>query len=190
MWRADVRNGTFRGGCLAIWDLRRLYPPQGRGRDCTSADAAGLPIVPLLFSADEIAAGQIRHALRFVLPNGLIRRNAYVAPASHNTPATRGSDAAPPYGARMRLKASANLEALKPAARVVARALQTYGMFLADGGRITFNAVADSRSVHQWNDVDFGAHDLKTLNWADFEMVDSGPVIRYRDQCSREPVAQ
>ena len=188
MWRADIRNGNFRGGCLAIWDLRRVYPPTGRGRDCTSADAAGLPIAPLLFSADDIAAGEIRHALRFVLPNSLIRRGSYVAPATHTTSATRAPSEAPPYGARMRLKAGVDIQTLRPAARIVARALQTYGMFLADGGRVTFTAVSDAFTVHRWSDVELGPHDLKVLQWTDFEMVDSGPLIRFEDRCNREPI--
>jgi len=55
MWRADIRGDAFRGGCLAVWDMTRVYPPSGRGEQCTSADAAGFPIAPLLFDADEVA---------------------------------------------------------------------------------------------------------------------------------------
>src|SRR4029453_8674281 len=73
MWRADIRGDSFRGGCLAVWDMTRVYPPSGRGEQCTSADAAGYPIAPLLFDADEVAAGRIDHAIRFILPNATIR---------------------------------------------------------------------------------------------------------------------
>ena len=98
MWRADIRGDQFHGGCLAVWDMARVYGPSGRGEQCTSADAAGYPIAPLLFSADEVAAGQIAHAIRFVLPNSRIRRGEYVHPATHGTPATSGPRQAPPYG--------------------------------------------------------------------------------------------
>src|SRR5690606_29441528 len=80
MWKADIQGDTFYGGCLAVWDMRRVYGPEGRGYDCTSADAAGLPIAPLLFSADEVAAGSIDHAIRLILPNDRIRRRLHVAP--------------------------------------------------------------------------------------------------------------
>ncbi|MFO7178745.1 MAG: hypothetical protein DIU78_008615, partial [Pseudomonadota bacterium] len=101
MWRADRPSASsFRGGCQAVWDLLAPYTPTLRGDCCTSADAAGLPIAAHLFSADEIAAGEIRHAIRFILPNSLIRERVYVRPATHSTPATRGPADAPPYGAR------------------------------------------------------------------------------------------
>jgi hypothetical protein len=74
MWRANVSGGTLYGGCLAVWDMLRVYGPEGRGENCTSADAAGFPIAPLLFTADEVASGEIRHAIRFILPNSRIRR--------------------------------------------------------------------------------------------------------------------
>ena len=73
MWRANISGGEFFGGCLAVWDMSKGYGDAGRGMDCTSADAAGFPIAPLLFSADEVAAGSINHAIRFILPNARIR---------------------------------------------------------------------------------------------------------------------
>lgn len=105
--------------------MDRVYPPSGRGEQCTSADAAGYPIAPLLFDADEVAAGSIDHAIRFILPNDRIRRGEYVHPATHGTPATRGPSDAPAYGTRLRLRADFPLESLpNPAARVVARGMQ------------------------------------------------------------------
>ena len=88
MWRANIVNGVFQGGCLAVWDMTRRYPASGRGEQCTSADAAGYPIAPLLFTADEVAAGRIDHAIRFILPNATIRAREYVHPATHGTRAT------------------------------------------------------------------------------------------------------
>lgn len=96
-----------------------MIQSNGRGQQCTSADDAGFPIAPLLFTADEIKAGRIEHAIRFILPNDMIRARKYVAPATHGTntsgPATSG-----PYGFRMRLKAGFPVETLSPAAQVVA----------------------------------------------------------------------
>jgi hypothetical protein len=93
MWRANMTGGTFFGGCVVAWDMTRVYPPEGRGEQCTSADAAGFPIAPLLFTADEVAAGEIDHAIRFILPNERMRAGYYVRPASH-AGGPRASDAA------------------------------------------------------------------------------------------------
>ncbi len=94
MWRADIRGDSFRGGCLAVWDMTRVYPASGRGEQCTSADAAGYPIAPLLFDADEVAAGRIDHAIRFILPNAHDPRARVRAPgdarhARHERPSRR-----------------------------------------------------------------------------------------------------
>jgi serine/threonine-protein kinase len=133
MWRADINEVAFNGGCLAVWDLNQSYTETLRGDHCTSADAAGLPIAPLMFTADEIDAGEIKHAIRFILPNHLIRYNTYVRPSTHNPPLDaedRGPNEAPPYGARLRLKTSNEVEdviqSVGPAAQVVLRALQKY----------------------------------------------------------------
>lgn len=191
MWRADVGASGFRGGCQAIWDLTRVYPEHGRGEWCTSADAAGLPITPLLFDADEVASGSIDHALRFTLPNTLIREGLYVHPATHSTAAAQGSERAPPYGARMRLKASFDLARLSPPAQVVARALQRYGMFLADGGKVTFTAASDHFTETRWSDVGLEEHALLSLSWTDFELVRLGAPVRIADgDCVREPLLE
>jgi hypothetical protein len=190
MWRANIQGDVFHGGCLAVWDLSRVYPPQQRGDQCTSADASGLPIAPLLFTPDDLAKGEIRHALRFILPNRHIRRATYVRPATHSTTATSGPDVAPPYGARLRLKASADLDRLTPAARVVARALQEYGMILVDGGEVTFTAASDAYSAHTWGQVGLGAHDLQPLGWSDFEVVEGGTRYHFEASCRRTPLTQ
>lgn len=188
MWKGDITPGGFSGGCLATWEISKVYPAEGRGADCSSADAAGLPIAPLLFSADEILAGEIRHAIRFVLPNEHIKHRAYVYPGTHATPAASGGDAAPPYGARFRLRADADLTLLSPSAQVVARALQKYGMILADGGNITFTAQNDSTTTAKWDEVGFGPESLSSLSWTQFELVDTGPQVPYRGECHRTPL--
>ena len=186
MWRADIRGSDFRGGCLAVWDLTRVYPPSGRGEQCTSADAAGYPIAPLLFSADEVAAGAIRHAIRFVLPNSRIRRGVYVHPATHGTPSTSGPADAPPYGTRLRLRADYPVDSLPAGARVVARAMQTYGMLLADGGNVALTAQSDRFTTAKWASL-MGPRDLAALRPADFEMVDAGARIPLTLDCVRNP---
>jgi hypothetical protein len=187
MWRADVRGGVFRGGCLAIWDMTRVYPASGRGEQCTSADAAGYPIAPLLFTADEVAAGSIDHAIRFILPNARIRRGEYVHPATHGTGATSGPADAPPYGARLRLRGDYPLDRLpSDAARTVARAFQKYGIFLADGGNIALTARSDRFTTAKWSGL-LGPRDLDVLRPADFEMVDGGQRIALTNDCVRNP---
>src|SRR4051812_15921013 len=62
-WQATYTHGALDAAFLAVWDLSRVYPPTGRGDQCTSADAAGFPIAPLLFNADELATGNINHAI-------------------------------------------------------------------------------------------------------------------------------
>lgn len=195
LWRANIAGGTstgtFTSGCQAIWDLSAVPPPTGRGDFCTSADAAGLPIVPLLFTADEVAAGNIDHALRFVLPNALIRAYIYVRPGTHSTSATSGGSAAPPYATRVRLKASKDISGLSTGAQVIARALKTYGMILADGGNVTFTAATDDLTAHTWSEVGVTSDSLKSLSWNDFEVVDLGARLDYNaGSCSRTPITQ
>ena len=147
MWRADITGGTFNGGCLAVWDLTKDYQPHGRGEGCTSADAGGFPMAALLFTADEVAAGAINHAIRFILPNDRIGKGSYVHPATHSTNASASTTApnSPPYGARLRLRADYPVASLPSSGRQAwSRALQKYGMFLSDGGNVALTATSDS----------------------------------------------
>lgn len=187
MWRANIVNGQFFGGCLAVWDTSRVYGPEGRGDQCTSADAAGYPIAPLLFTADEVAAGSIDHAIRFIVPNARIRSGVYVHPATHSTGATRGPDTAPPYGTRLRLRADYPLDQLpNEGARVVARAMQRFGMFLSDAGNIALTAQSDRFTTAKWDGL-LGPRDLDTLQVSDFEMLEAGERIVYTGDCVRTP---
>jgi serine/threonine-protein kinase len=191
MWRADITSAGFFGGCQAVWSLSAVYPAAGRGEYCTSADAAGLPITPLLFDADEIARGEIPHALRFTLPNQLIRKLVYLHPATHSTSATTGSHYAPPFGARFRLRADYDPSSLSPAGQVVVAALKRYGMFLADGGKNTFIAKSDRFTATKWSDVGLEEHHLMGLSWSDFEVVEGGERIdAYTGRCTRTPIVE
>ncbi|HEX2569156.1 MAG TPA: kelch repeat-containing protein [Polyangia bacterium] len=189
MFRGNIiggYGGAFYGGCLAVWDLSRRYPATGRGEQCTSSDAAGLPIAPLLFNADEVAAGSIEHAIRFILPNSRIRAGVYVHPATH-AGAPRGPATAPPMGARFRLRADYPLAQLpNEAARIIARAMQRYGMILADGGTIAITAQGDRFTAHKWAGV-LGTHDLEQLKVTDFEMIDAGARLPIDYNCFRNP---
>lgn len=190
MWRANIAGGVFHGGCLAIWQLDQVPPETGRGDQCTSADAAGLPIAPLLFTADEVADGVIPHALRFILPNRFIRNATYVRPGSHATRAASGGADSPPYGARFRLKPGTDISKLSASAQVVARALIDYGMYLADGGNLTFTAQSDLTTTHRWDELDLQPRALQSLKWSDFEMVEGGSRITWNGNCERTPITQ
>ena len=191
MWRANFVGSNYQGGCQVIWDLTKVYPANMRGDYCTSADAAGLPISAHLFSADEVQAGSINHAIRFILPNSLMRADLYVHPATHSTGQTSGPATAPPYGSRLRLKASKDISALTAGAQVVANALKKYGMILSDGGNITFTATADDYTTAKWANVNLSAQDLKPLQWSDFEMVDGGTRMNWQDgDCPHVPITQ
>ncbi len=185
MWRANIAGDDFWGGCLAVWDLAATYPSSLRGEGCTSADAAGLPIAPLLFTADEVAAGQINHAIRFILPNSRIAHRQYVRPATHATGAASAQENGMPYGVRLRLRDDFPVDGLPSAgARVVARALQRYGMILADGGQIALTAMSDADSMATWEGL-LGPRDLALLGVTDFEVVDMGPRFDWTGDCVR-----
>jgi hypothetical protein len=184
MWRADVRSAlTFNGGCLAVWDTRREYSDTLRGDQCTSADAAGLPIAPLLFDADEVAAGEIDHAIRLVLPNTRIRQG-FVRPATHGA-YTDGMIGAPYYGVHLRLRADYPVENLPTqGARVVAQAMQKFGMIHADGGEYALTAASDRFTTAKWSGL-LGADDLSALTVEDFEVIDHGKSFGLSNDCTR-----
>ena len=183
MWRANIVGSDFRGGCLAVWDTQMTYPDTLRGDQCTSADAAGYPMAPLLFTPDEVAAGSIDHAIRFILPNDR-PQVGYVRPATHGTDTT-GDATAPYYGVHLRLRADYPVASLPSAgAQVVARAMQKYGMYHADGGNIALTAQSDKYSTTKWDGL-LDPHDLVALKVSDFEVIDHGPHIELTLDCNR-----
>jgi len=183
MWRANITGSTFYGGCLAVWNTRMAYTDTLRGDQCTSADAAGFPISPLLFTADEVAAGEIEHAIRFILPNDRVKRG-YVRPATHGTNTTGGTNA-PAYGVHFRLRADYPVDSLpSEGAKVVARALQKYGMYHADGGNIALTAQDDRHTTAKWNNL-LDPQDLAALDVEDFDVIDHGAMITLTLDCMR-----
>jgi len=168
LFDARPRDGGARwtAGSGAIFDLRsnRLRPA-----GWTSADAAGLPILPGLARYHEVAKGSIDHALRFTARR---TRRAYVHPARHF--ASDDSDPAlPPMGLRVRLKANVSLDGLGRQAKVVARALKRYGALLADNGSPWYFSGAPDR---RWDNDDL--HTLDRLTGRDFEVVDTRSLPR------------
>ena len=186
-YKATVVGGVPRTRCAVVWDLTRSYPPSLRGEQCTSADAAGFPMAAMLFTADEVAAGEIPHAIRFILPNERMRGGVYVHPASHAGGPSGGGDL-PPYGVRFRLRPDFPLDTLpSDGARVVARALQKYGMFLSDGGNIALTAASDADTTHAWDEVGIDSHSLYAIAVSDMQVVELGPTIPLTYDCVRNP---
>jgi hypothetical protein len=154
---------SWHAGSGATWDLRsnRLRP-----RTWTSADAAGLPILPGLARYDEVAAGAIRHVLRFTAPR---TRTAFVWPARHQA-GSSSSPSLPPMGLRVRLKRGVSLRGLPRQARMVATAMKRYGLMLADNGSPWYvSGAPDPR----WDNDQL--HALDRLSGRDFEVVTVRP---------------
>jgi hypothetical protein len=159
-------DGTWQAGSGAIFDLNANSL---RSDGWTSADAAGLPILPGLVRYNEVSAGEIRHALRFTAPQ---TRNQYAWPARHFASSLSG-ESYPPMGQRFRLKASFDITAFSPEVQVILRALKTYGMILADNGSAWYiSGVPDSR----W-DNDMLVSELSRVKGSDFEAVDVSSLM-------------
>jgi hypothetical protein len=134
-----------------------------------------------------VARGSIDHAIRFILPNNRIRRGVFVPPASHASDALHGGPDAPPYGVRFRLRADYPIETLPTeGARVVARAMQRYGMLLADGGRFPLTAASDRFTEHKWDEVGVDENSLSAIAVGDMEVVDLGEPIKATGACVRD----
>lgn len=158
-------DGSWTADSGAIFDLNsNALRPAG----WTSADAAGLPIFAGLVRYDEVASGEIRHALRFTAPE---TRRAYIWPARHYASDLTGAQY-PPMGQRFRLRASFDTSGYSHDARVILEALKKYGMILADNGSPWYiSGVPDER----WdNDV---LHELDDVVGADFEAVNVSPLM-------------
>ena len=161
LFAARRQGGRWHAGSGAIWDLRsnRLRPA-----GWTSADAAGLPILPGLVRWPEVSDGQIGHALRFTAP---VTQRAYIYPARHFASEELDTDL-PPMGLRVRLKGSVDISGFPRQARIVLRALQRYGMILADNGSPWYVTGAPHP---RWDDD--ALHTLHRITGGDFEVVDT-----------------
>jgi hypothetical protein len=161
------------GRSAAIWDFDKSYPGNLRGDVCSSADASGAIMAPVLFTVEEVAAGHIDHAIRFILPNAAIQYQQYVRPATHGTGGSAWAMTnGVPYGARFRLKSSFDTSTFTASAQVVLAAMKKYGIILQDGGTIALTAKSDAFSTLKWANY-LGSHDLEGPQPTDFEMVDA-----------------
>ena len=205
VYRANVTASGIEAQCLALWRRDGLYPATGRGDHCTSADAAGFPIAPLLFNADEVfnamqvTDGDLGHAIRFIVPNarmasdgslGGVAGRLYVRPATH-AGGPSGPTGSIPYGVRLRLRSDFPMTGYSAAAQTILRTMQRYGIVLADGGTVALTAEADRYTTHTWAElgIDSRVFDLtpgaQDVLAADFEVIDTGPRIAETYNCVR-----
>ncbi len=159
-----LSDGSWHAGSGAVFNLTTgTLRPAG----WTSADAAGLPILPGLVRYDEVASGHVDHALRFTVSQ---TRKAYVAPARHFASSST-SAALPPMGMRVRLKADYDISRYPTQARVILQAMKTYGMIVADNGS---NWYVSGTPDPRWDDDQLNT--LKDVPGSAFEVVRMGPV--------------
>jgi hypothetical protein len=158
-------DGSWDAGSGAVFNLRsdRLRPD-----GWTSADAAGLPIFAGLIRYDEIRRGFIDHAIRFTAPQ---TQAGFIHPATHFASSSVNPDL-PPMGLRLRLKASFDISRFPRVARIILRAMKTYGLILADNGSPWyFQGATDPR----WNDNALDT--LKAVPGSAFEVVETGSIL-------------
>jgi hypothetical protein len=166
-WSSQYVGPGWSCGSGARYDLATdALRPDG----WTSADAAGLPILPGLVKVSEVQAGVIAHALRFTMSR---TQQAYIHPATHA--AGQADPSLPPMGLRLRLKASFDLSSFSGASKVVLTAMKQYGLILADNGSDWYVS-GDSNDA--WGPLmDSLVTDLGKVLGSDFEAVDSGPIF-------------
>ena len=164
MYAAVRKTDHWNAGSGAVFDLNSdALRPAG----WTSADAAGLPILPGLVRRSEIAQGVINHALRFTAPH---TQRGYVDPARHYASSSTDPNL-PPMGLRLRLKASFDLSGYHGASLIILTALKKYGMILADNGSSWYISGATDTG---WDDTDL--NQMKTVPGTAFEVVQHGPI--------------
>jgi len=161
LFNARKTSSGWRAGSGATWDLTsNALRPNG----WTSADAAGLPILPGLVRYEEVQAGAINHAIRFTAPK---TRSSHIYPARHHAGAGLSSSL-PPMGTRVRLKNWFPLTGFSARVKVILLAMKRYGLILADNGSPWyFSGTSDLR----WSDDEL--NQLKSLRGRNFEVVDT-----------------
>lgn len=164
LYGAHRSGGGWDAGSGAVFNLRsNALRPEG----WTSADAAGLPILPLLARYEDVRSGAIDHALRVTVPR---TQRGFIHPATHF--ASSSSDPnLPPMGLRLRLKASYSLAGFQGQALVILRALKRYGLIVADNGSPWYITGAPNA---RWNDQNL--EELKRVPGSAFQAVQSGPI--------------
>jgi hypothetical protein len=158
------KDGSWNADSAAVWDLLN---DEQRPYTWTSADAAGLPVFAGLARYDEVASGQIQHALRFTLQYS---RQAFTPPASHWAPTSTNALAAP-MGMRLRLKATYDISSFPPQSQVILAALKQYGMIMADNGSSMY---VSGDPDNRWSNDDLGS--LKQVPASEFEVILMDPI--------------
>jgi hypothetical protein len=162
-------DGSWEAGSGAVFDLRsNALRPDG----WTSADAAGLPIYPGLVKYEEVASGEIRHAIRFTAPQ---TRQEYIWPARHYASYLTDIEY-PPMGQRFRLKADYDISSFSPEVQVILTAMKRYGIILADNGAPWYITGAPDE---RWDNDNL--HELDLLRGSDFEAVDESALMVHPD---------
>jgi hypothetical protein len=157
-WEASFRGGQWTANNAAVWDLQEINK---RPYAWTSADAAGLPILPGLVRYDEVASGEIHHALRFTVPRTTA---AFIPPAIHWAQTNRGSPI--PMGMRLRLRTNFDISGFSRTNQVLLTAIKKYGLILADNGTEMYvSGAPDSR----WSNFDLKK--LSRVRASDFEVL-------------------
>ncbi|MFO0683740.1 MAG: hypothetical protein U0234_16900 [Sandaracinus sp.] len=178
LWGAPPASGTVPNPLTRNW---------GQGLGCTSTDAAGFPVAPLLLTVGDAMSGRVEHAIRFILPNDRMQRAptasgagpTWVWPATHAGGPTADHPDAPIYGSRFRLRASFDaaargIDTSSPAIQAILYGLQHYGMVLADGGDVPLTAEDDTGCGTTWADLGIDSHSLFGIRPGDFEVIDTG----------------
>ena len=169
LYNASVGNDGWEASCGVIWDLKinDTRPP-----GWTSADAAGLPILPLLVRYEEVVKGTIDHAIRFTLSKSKVTRG-YTSPANHLVSGTNNNNEAPtPMGMRLRLKSDYDISGFSSTNQVILKAMKNYGLILTDiGSDLYISGAPDER----WDNDDLNV--LKNVKATDFEVVQMGDII-------------
>ncbi|MEU4731977.1 hypothetical protein [Streptomyces sp. NPDC023588] len=176
LWDAHPQGGNaWHAGSGAVFDLRsnRLRPD-----GWTSADAAGLAVLPGLVRPDEAASGRIDHAIRITVPRS---DQSYVWPARHQA-GSAADPSLPPMGLRLRLKGAVDTSRLPAQAKAVAEALKTYGAIVADNGSAWFLSGEENAA---WDNAQLDA--LKGFKGSDFEAVDASGLMRSPDSGAVAP---
>jgi hypothetical protein len=171
------KDGSWHGGAGIKMDLTSNAL---RAPDKTSTDAAGLAVLPGLLRYDEIAAGEVKHAIRFTTPK---TQKAYVWPARHRA-SPREDPTYPPMGQRFRLKADFDISKFSKENQVILKGLKKYGMILSDNGGPWFIIGEPDK---RWSDADLAR--LKTIKGEDFEAVDESDWQMLPDSGRVDPVS-
>ena len=169
-------NGGWTAGSGAVFDLRsNALRPNG----WTSADAAGLPIMPGLVKYSELASGSIEHALRFTTPQ---TQRAFIWPARHFASSDKNANL-PPMGIRLRLRSDFDETSFPKDCQIILRCLKKYGMFLADNGSSWF---VSGEPDERWNNDTL--HQLSRVKGTDFEVIDESQLMLRSDsaECKQQ----